>query len=469
VTHSGQPRTRFAPSPTGYLHIGGARTALFNFLFARHTGGTFVLRIEDTDRERSTEASIDAILTNLQWLEIGWDEGPFFQSKRTPAYLAALEHLLSEGKAYRCYCSAELLDAKRKAALAAARKPAYDGTCRDLPPRPGNDPHVIRFRGPKEGETVIDDLVKGRVVFRNDELDDLILLRTDGSPTYNFCVVVDDVDMRISHVLRGDDHLANTPRQILMYHALGAPLPSFGHVPLILGPDKSRLSKRHGAMSVTAYRDLGFLSDAVVNYLVRLGWSHGDQEIFSRAELVEKFSIESIGKSAGVFDLEKMQWLNGHYLKQLSPEDVARAVRPFIEKRGLPVPGDERWLAKAVTTVKERAKTLIEVVDLARFYLTDEITIDPAAATKFLKPPIKPVLQDLRDALARVAPWDVETLTATFNQVIERHGLALGKVAQPVRVAVTGTSASPGIFEVLDVLGRQRTIARLDAAIASIG
>ncbi len=467
MTHSGHPRTRFAPSPTGYLHIGGARTALFNFLFARHTGGTFVLRIEDTDRERSTDASIDAILTSLQWLEIGWDEGPFFQSQRTPQYIAALERMLSEGKAYRCYCSAELLDAKRKAALAAGRKPAYDGTCRDLPPR-GDAPHVVRFRGPKEGETVIDDLVKGRVVFRNDELDDLILLRTDGTPTYNFCVVVDDVEMRITHVLRGDDHLANTPRQILMYQALGAPLPAFGHVPLILGPDKTRLSKRHGAMAVTAYRDMGFLSDAVVNYLVRLGWSHGDQEIFSRAELVEKFAIDAVGKSAGVFDIEKMLWLNGHYLRQLAPEDLARAVRPFIEERGLPVPGDERWLAKAVATVQERAKTLIEVVDLARFYLVDEIPIDPAAAAKLLKPPIKPALQDLRDALARIEPWDVETLTAAFNEVIARHGLALGKVAQPVRVAVTGTSASPGIFEVLDVLGRERTLGRLDAALASI-
>ena len=427
-----------------------------------------MLRIEDTDRERSTEASIDAILTSLRWLEIDWDEGPFFQSKRTATYVAEVERLLREGKAYRCYCSVETLDAKRKAALAEGRKPAYDGTCRDLAPRAGNEPHVVRFRGPKEGETVIDDLVKGRVVFQNVELDDLILLRTDGSPTYNLSVVVDDVEMRISHVIRGDDHLANTPRQILLYQALGAPLPKFGHVPLILGPDKARLSKRHGAMSVMAYRDMGFLSDAVVNYLVRLGWSHGDEEIFSRADLIEKFSVESIGKSAGVFDLDKMQWLNGHYLKQLTPADLARAVRPFIEERGLAVPGDEHWLAKAVATVQERAKTLVEVVELARFYLTDDVTIDPAAKTKFLKPEIAPVLRDLRAALADVAPWDVETLTAAFQAVIARHGLALGKLAQPVRVAVTGSSASPGIFEVLDVLGRERTLARLDRALATI-
>ncbi len=345
MTQSAHLRTRFAPSPTGYLHIGGARTALFNFLFARHHGGTFVLRIEDTDRERSTDASIDAILTSLRWLEIDWDEGPFFQSKRTAAYVAAVERLLREGKAYPCYCSSALLDEKRKAALAAGRKPAYDGTCRDLAPRAGDQPHVVRFRGPKEGETVIDDLVKGRVVFQNDELDDLILLRTDGSPTYNFCVVVDDVEMRISHVIRGDDHLANTPRQILLYQALGAPLPAFGHVPLILGPDKTRLSKRHGAMAVTAYRDMGFLPDAVVNYLVRLGWSHGDQEIFSRAELVEKFTIDGVGKSAGVFDVEKMLWLNGHYLRQLSPAELARAVAA-VRRGATPADSRRRHLAR---------------------------------------------------------------------------------------------------------------------------
>jgi glutamyl-tRNA synthetase len=466
VTHPDPPRTRFAPSPTGYLHIGGARTALFSYLYARRHGGRFVLRIEDTDRERSTDASIAAILESLAWLEIPWDEGPSFQSKRTAVYVAAVERLLTAGRAYRCYCSAETLEAKRAAALAAGRKPAYDGTCRDLPTGPPSGPHVIRFRGPKDGETVVDDLVKGRVVFQNAELDDLIILRTDGSPTYNFCVVVDDTEMQITHVIRGDDHLANTPRQILLYQALGAPLPAFAHVPLILGPDKTRLSKRHGAMAVMAYRDMGFLPDAVVNYLVRLGWSHGDQEIFSRAELIEKFNLEAVGKSAGVFDFEKMQWLNAHYLRALAPVALAAAALPFIERAGLTVPGDDAWLAKALATVQERAKTLVDLVEQARFYLSDDVPIDPAAAAKLLKPEIMPALADLRAALASVEPWTAESLQAAFEQVLAQQGLKLGKLAQPVRVAVTGTAASPGIFEVLDVLGRARTLQRLDRALA---
>jgi glutamyl-tRNA synthetase len=468
VTISPPPRTRFAPSPSGYLHIGGARTALFNYLFARHQGGTFVLRIEDTDRERSTEESIAAILESLRWLAIDWDEGPFFQSQRIATYVAAAERLLAAGLAYPCYCSSEDLDAKRKAALAAGRNPTYDGTCRDLPPGARSGPHTVRFRSPKAGETVIDDLVKGRVVFQNAELDDLIILRTDGSPVYNFCVVVDDVDMRITHVIRGDDHLANTPRQILLYQALGAPLPAFAHVPLILGPDKTRLSKRHGAMAVTAYRDMGFLPDAVVNYLVRLGWSHGDQEIFSRAELTLKFNLESVGKAAGIFNAEKMLWLNAHYLRQLPRLELARAARPFIEERGWPVPSDEEWLAKAFATEQERAKTLAELVDVSYFYLLDDVTLDPSAKAKFLKPAVRPVLVALRNALAALEPWSVETLTAAFHRIMEAHKLSLGRLAQPVRVAVTGRTVSPGIFEVLDVLGRERTLVRIDRALAAI-
>ncbi len=425
-----------------------------------------MLRVEDTDRERSTDESIATILDSLTWLEITWDEGPFFQSRRTATYVAEVERLLAQGHAYRCYCSADELDAKRKAALATGRKPAYDGTCRDRPPDASGRPHVVRFRGPREGETAVDDLVKGRIVFRNDELDDLILLRTDGSPTYNFCVVVDDAEMRISHVIRGDDHLSNTPRQIALYRALGYPLPAFAHVPLILGGDKTRLSKRHGAMSVTAYRDMGFLPHAVVNYLVRLGWSHGDQEVFSLAELIEHFSLETIGKAAGVFNLEKMQWLNAHYLRHLSHAELAAAARPFIAAQGLPIPGDESWLEKALATLQERAKTLVDLVAAARFYLVDEITIDPAAAGKFLKPESAPVLAAVREACAAVTPWTLESITAALNRVLEDQGIALGKLAQPVRVAVTGSTASPGIFEVLDVLGRERTLARLDRALA---
>jgi glutamyl-tRNA synthetase len=466
VTISALPRTRFAPSPSGYLHIGGARTALFNYLYARHHGGTFVLRIEDTDRERSTDASINAIIDSLEWLQITWDEGPFFQSRRTAMCVAEAERLLAEGKAYRCYCTSDEVDAKRQAALASGRKPAYDGTCRDLPPDAGaGRPYTVRFRAPKEGETVIDDIVKGRVVFQNAELDDLIILRTDGTPTYNFCVVVDDVDMRITHVLRGDDHLANTPRQILLYQALGAALPAFGHVPLILGPDKARLSKRHGAMAVTAYRDLGFLPDAACNYLVRLGWSHGDQELFSRAELIEKFNLESIGKSAGVFDYEKMLWVNSQYLRALAPAEVTAAARPFIERAGLPVPGDDAWLAKALATLQERAKTLVDLVEQAHFYLSDHIALDPAAAKKLLTPESAPALRSLRETLAALDEWTVASLQRAFEVVLARHDLKLGKLAQPVRVAVTGTTASPGIFEVLEILGRERTLTRLDAAL----
>ncbi len=462
------PRTRFAPSPSGYLHIGGARTALFNFLYARRLGGTFILRVEDTDRERSTDASIAAIIESLEWLAIGWDEGPFFQSQRTAAYVAEAERLLGEGRAYPCYCSAEELEAKRAAALAAGRKPVYDGTCRDRPPDAGNRPHTVRFRGPKDGETVVDDLVKGRVSFQNAELDDLIILRTDGTPTYNFCVVVDDAEMRITHVLRGDDHLANTPRQILLYQALGYGLPAFGHVPLILGADKARLSKRHGAMAVTAYRDLGFLPDAVVNYLARLGWSHGDQEIFTRAELIAAFDIESIGKSAGVFDVEKMRWVNWSHQKLLPPAALAEAARPFIERAGLPIPGDDAWLAKALATLQERANTLVDLVESGRYYFVDEITIDPAAAAKFLTAGVAEPLRAVRDACAALADWTVESLTSAFNEVLARHDLKLGKLAQPVRVAVTGGTASPGIFEVLEVLGRERTLARLDRALGTI-
>ncbi len=469
MTHSSPPRTRFAPSPSGYLHIGGARTALFNYLYARRHGGIFILRVEDTDRERSTEASINAILESLEWLKITWDEGPFFQSKRTATYVAEVERLLREGKAYPCYCSAEELEAKRAAARAAGTKPGYDGTCRDVPAGSGaGRTYTVRFRGPKEGETVVDDVVKGRVVFANAELDDPIILRSDGTPTYNFCVVVDDVEMRMTHVIRGDDHLANTPKQILLYQALGAPLPTFGHVPLILGPDKARLSKRHGAMAVTAYRDMGLLPDALCNYLVRLGWSHGDQELFSRAELIEKFNLEAIGKSAGVFDAEKMLWVNAQYLRALTPAELAVAARPFVERAGLPVPGDDAWLGKALATLQERAKTLVEVVEQGRFYLTDDVTVDPAAAAKFLKPEIAPALRSIRDALARAPDWSHAAIEAAFNEVLAAHELKLGKLAQPVRVAVTGTSASPGIFEVLEILGRDRTLARLDAALAMV-
>ncbi|MEK7210191.1 MAG: glutamate--tRNA ligase, partial [Candidatus Binatota bacterium] len=387
-------RTRFAPSPTGYLHIGGARTALFNYLFARHHGGKFILRIEDTDRERSTPEAIEAILQALKWLKLDWDEGPFFSTERFPLYKQRIQTLLEKGKAYPCVCTPGELEAKRQAALKDKRKPVYDGTCRPK----GNSqpsaisaqlsakemPYVIRFLAPKSGSTVVEDKVKGGVVFENSELDDLILARSDGTPTYNFCVVVDDIDMAITHIIRGDDHLANTPRQILLYEALGHPPPQFAHVPLILGLDKARLSKRHGATSVMAYQDMGYFPEALVNYLVRLGWSHGDQEIFSPEELIEKFALEEVGSSAGVFNPEKLLWLNFHYLKSRPLSQLADEVIPFIEAKGYPRPRDRGWLEKMLATLRERAKTLTELVDLAHFYLTDEISLEEKAAKKFL-------------------------------------------------------------------------------------
>ncbi|HZP40809.1 MAG TPA: glutamate--tRNA ligase [Candidatus Binatia bacterium] len=463
-------RTRFAPSPTGALHIGGVRTALFSWLFARHHGGAFILRIEDTDRERSTEAAIDLILESLTWLRIGWDEGPFFQTQRTDLYRARAAALLAAGRAYRCWCTPEELEAKRQSALAEGRRPAYDGTCRDrTAPPAGRSAFTLRFRTPTGGETVVDDCVKGRVVFQNADLDDFIIQRSDGTPVYNFCVVVDDVDMRITHVIRGDDHLANTPRQVLIYHGLGATPPVFAHLPQVLGLDKARLSKRHGATSVSEYRALGYLPDALVNYLARLGWSHGDQEIFTREELVRYFTLETVGKSPGVFNPEKLEWVNFQYMKAAPATELADAVVPFLERAGLPVPADRAWLARAIETLHERAKTLVELADFLRIYLVDAIEPEPKAAAKFLRPDVAPALDDLRARLVALDRWDPPSLEAAFQVTLAATGLKLGQLAQPVRVAVTGGTVSPGIYDVLDVLGRDRTLARLDAARARLG
>jgi glutamyl-tRNA synthetase len=461
-------RTRFAPSPTGYLHIGGARTALFSLLFARHHGGTFVLRIEDTDRERSTPEAVQAILDGLRWLGLDWDEGPIFQTARFDIYRARAEALLAAGQTYRCYCTPEELDTRRKAALAAGRRPAYDRTCRDIAgPPAGRGAAALRFRTPLDGETVVDDLVKGRVVFQNAELDDFVIARSDGTPLYNFSVVIDDADMGITHVIRGDDQLANTPRQVLLYGALGATLPRFAHVPLILGLDKTRLSKRHGATSVVAYRDLGYLPDAVVNYLVRLAWSHGDQEIFTRAELIEKFLLENVGRSPGIFNPEKLLWVNFQYMKATPAAELTELVIPFLERAGIPVPTDRAWLTRAVETLKERAKTLVELADFLRFYLTD-VEPEPKAAAKHLRAEIAPALADLVTRLAALSQWNITTIEGAFQETLAVHALNLGKLAQPVRVAVTGGTVSPGIYEVLDVLGRERTLERLRRAQARL-
>lgn len=467
-----QIRTRFAPSPTGYLHIGGARTALFNYLFARHHGGKFILRIEDTDRERSTPEAIHAILDAMKWLELDYDEGPFYQTKRYPIYKDKIKELLASGKAYPCVCAPAELDAKRQLAMKEKRKPMYDGTCRPpdgtIPSLPADKPYTVRFRSPGEGSTVVNDLIKGDVIFDNRELDDLIIARSDGTPTYNFCVVIDDVEMAITHIIRGDDHLSNTPRQIQLYEALGQDLPQFAHLPLILGTDKARLSKRHGATSVMAYRDMGYFPEAVVNYLVRLAWSHGDQEIFSRQELIEKFTLDNVGKSAGVFNPEKFLWVNFHYLKSRPLGQLADELVPYIEAKGYSVPRDKKWLKKMIATLQERAKTLTELVDAAHYYLSDEISLDDKASKKFLTKDASAPMQSLIQKLSELSDYSETAIERAFTDTLNEHGLQMGKLAQPVRVALTGGVVSPGIHEVIAVLGKERTIRRLEKALEHI-
>jgi glutamyl-tRNA synthetase len=465
-----QVRTRFAPSPTGYLHIGGARTALFNYLFARHHGGKLILRIEDTDRDRSTPEAIQAILDAMKWLELDYDEGPFYQTERYPLYKQKVQELLAMGKAYPCTCTAADLDAKRQAAMKEKRKPSYDGTCRPaegvIAALPTDQPYTIRFRTPREGTTVVKDLIKGDVVFENRELDDLIIARTDGTPTYNFCVVIDDIDMAISHIIRGDDHLSNTPRQIHFYQALGSPLPQFAHVPLILGTDKARLSKRHGATSVMAYRDMGYFPEAVVNYLVRLAWSHGDQEIFTRQELIDMFGLENVGKAAGVFNPEKFLWVNFHYLKSKPLRQLAEDIVPYIQAKGYPVPPDRQWLERMIATLRERAKTLVELVEMAGYFLTDQVIYDEKAAAKYLTPAAADGMTSLAGKLAALSDFSEVSIEHAFASTLEELGLKMGELAQPVRVALTGSMVSPGIHDVIAVLGKERSVTRLKQAVA---
>jgi glutamyl-tRNA synthetase len=466
-------RVRFAPSPTGHLHIGGARTALFNWLFARHHGGAFVLRIEDTDKSRSTDEYIESILDGMNWLGLDWDEGPFRQTDRLDIYRNYIEKLLSDGAAYRCYCSPEELEERRKEAQTKGLPLGYDRRCRDLKePVPGRTPSV-RFRMPVEGQVVVDDLVKGQTVFENSQLDDLIIMRSDGTPTYNFVVVVDDVDMDITHVIRGDDHLNNTPKQIHIYSALGYDIPTFAHLPMILGSDKARLSKRHGATSVVAYRDEGYLPDALVNYLVRLGWSHGDQEVFTREELIKYFSFENVGKSASIFNPEKLLWLNSEYIKTTPPEKLAELVRPFLVKDGTikeDATLDTVWLSRAILSLIERCKTLVELSGKLRFYIFEYVEMDPKAETKFINEKTLPYLKDIYDGILTIdaEAFAAGSLEAVFNSVMEKHSVKLGKIAQPIRVAMTGGTESPGIFEVLEIVGREKALKRLDNAIRII-
>jgi len=456
-------RTRFAPSPTGYLHIGGARTALFNWLFARHCGGKFILRIEDTDRVRSTEESIRAIYDGMEWLELDWDEGPYLQTERFNIYREYIEKLIKKGKAYYCCCTPQELEEKRKLALAEGRKPKYDGKCRGLDKPESGKPHAVRFKAPIEGTTVVNDAIKGEVRFENSELDDLIIQRSDGYPTYNFTVVVDDITMGITHVIRGDDHLNNTPKQILLYQALDSSLPQFAHVPMILGTDKTRLSKRHGATSVMAYKELGYLPQAVMNYLVRLGWSYGDQEILSRDELIEKFSLDNVGKSAGVFNPEKLLWLNAHYIKEENPENLAELLIPFIKKRGYTVENNE-VLQKIILAFKERSKTLVEMAEDSEFFFKEGIEYNKKAAEKFLTPDTVEIFQILIKRLNQLQTFNQQAIEEVFKEVSSQKDLKLGKIAQPVRVSLTGSTASPGIYEVVEILGKEKVIDRLKKA-----
>jgi glutamyl-tRNA synthetase len=460
-------RTRFAPSPTGYLHIGGARTALFSWLYARKHGGTFILRIEDTDLERSTIESVNAILEGMTWLGLEYDEGPFYQTHRFDRYKAVIQQLMSEGKAYHCYCTKEELDAMREEQMARKEKPRYDGRCRHrTEPREGVPP-VVRFRNPDDGEVVIDDLVKGRIMVRNSELDDLIIARSDGSPTYNLTVVVDDLDMRITHVIRGDDHVNNTPRQINILQALGAELPKYAHVPMILGADGARLSKRHGAVSVMQYRDDGYLPEAVLNYLVRLGWSHGDQEIFSIDEMIELFDVPDINHSASTFNPDKLLWLNHHYLMHGDPMHVAHHLRWHLGQLGIdPTEGPDP--VEVVKAQRERNKTLVEMARSSAFFYREFESYDEKADKKNLTPEAAPGLEALRENLDALHPWSREAIHETVVATAEALGVKMGGIAQPLRVAVSGASVSPPIDVTLELLGKGKTLARLDRALEHI-
>jgi len=459
-------RARFAPSPTGYLHIGGARTALFSWLHARKHGGSFVLRIEDTDLERSTAESVNAILEGMTWLGLEYDEGPFYQTHRFDRYKAVIQQLLDEGKAYKCYCSKARLEDLREKQMANKEKPRYDGLCRTRVDHPESEPYVIRFKNPVEGSVVVDDVIRGKVVFNNSELDDLIIQRSDGSPTYNLTVVVDDMDMGISHVIRGDDHLNNTPRQMNILQALGAKPPMYAHVPMILGADGKRLSKRHGAVSVMQYRDEGYLPEALLNYLVRLGWSHGDQEVFSVDEMIELFDIAQVNRAASSFNPEKLLWLNQNYIKTSDPAHVARHLSWHLGRRDIdPSTGPD--LVEVVRIQQERAKTLVEMADNSVFFYRDFEHYEEKAARKNLTAEVLEPLGVLRARLAEVE-WTPEAIHAAVVATAEAAELKLGKVAQPLRVAISGGGVSPPIDVTVHLVGRELTLARIDRALQFI-
>jgi glutamyl-tRNA synthetase len=460
-------RTRFAPSPTGFLHVGGARTALFCYLQARAAGGTFILRIEDTDLERSTAESVQAILDGMQWLGLDYDEGPIYQTHRFARYAEVTRQLLAENKAYLCYCSKERLEAVREQQMQQGLKPRYDGLCRDRHDIPEGITPVVRFRNPDEGEVSWDDAVRGLISISNTELDDLVIARPDGSTTYNFTVVVDDIDMGVTLVIRGDDHINNTPRQINIYRALSAELPQFAHVPMILGPDGARLSKRHGAVGVMQYRDDGYLPQALLNYLVRLGWSHGDQEVFSMAEMIEYFDIVDVNRKAAAFDSQKLDWLNQHYMRELPADEVAGHLRWHFVHQGLE-PENGPALAGLVNVQAERVKTLKEMALVSAVFYQDFAEFDADAAKKHLRLVAAEPLQAIRARLEAVNEWQPETLDAAVRQTAEELGVNMGKVAQPLRVALTGTSVSPAIDKTLWLVGKERSLERIDQALEFI-
>ena len=461
--------TRFPPSPTGYLHIGGARTALFNWLYAKKTGGKFVLRIEDTDEARSTKASVDAIFDSLEWLGIDWDEGPFFQTERYDIYKDYIKKLVDSGHAYYCDCTPEAVDAMREEAKAQGKKPMYNGKCREMN-KEGKLGMVVRLKAPRMGSTVVEDVVKGDTAFPNSELDDFIIQRSDGSPMYNLAVVVDDITMGINTIIRGDDHLVNTPKQMLIYQALGAKLPLFAHVPMVLGSDKARLSKRHGAMSVSEYREMGYLPDAMLNYLVRLGWSHGDQEFFTREELIEKFSLEHIGRSPSMFDMDKLTALNAKHIQNKPSHEIAQALLPYLAAKGITKEETDGRLEKAVETLQARSKTLVEMADASLFYFKKAIEIDEKADKKFLKPGAVDLLTKCADYIEALGEdgFTEKNLEGALKRVMDETELKFGKIAQPLRVALTGGTVSPGIFEMILALGKERTVQRIRAAVSHI-
>jgi glutamyl-tRNA synthetase len=457
-------RTRFAPSPTGLLHIGGVRTALFCWLYARRHGGVFILRVEDTDRERSTPEAVQVILDGMKWLGLDADEGPFYQTERYPRYREVIQQWLAEGKAYRCYCTKEELEAMRNAQLARKEKPRYDGRCRDRKDAPAGASSVVRFRNPVDGDVVVDDAVHGKVVFQNAELDDLIIERSDGNPTYNFCVVVDDYDMRITHVIRGDDHLNNTPRQMNMLRAMGVEPPVYAHLPMILGPDGTKLSKRHGAVSVLYYREEGYLPGALLNYLARLGWSHGDQEIFSLAEMVALFDIADVNKSASAINPDKLAWINQQHLVRQPPGDIVPELRWQLDRLGVGA-RDGVDLEAVIEAQRERSKTLKDMATASRFFFEAPAGYEEKAARKHLSPEAKPLLEQARSAFESLEAWTAPAIHERIEAIAAQSGAGLGKVAQPLRVAVSGGGVSPPIDLTLAILGREQTLARLARAI----